>query len=756
MMNARLVFLSLPVCLLIEAPAGAATTNREPVYAVVVGVNRPLGKHTLRLRYADDDAILFHRLFKSVGDSTLLVSPDDATRRLHGSLHLALAPTRKNLLAALERTFARMEQARERGLKPQFYFVYSGHGDVKNNRGYLALDDTRLTSDDLARLVLARSPAINNHVVVDACRSYYLVQEKRAGGERRPIKGRFHQPESLLRRFPHTGFLLSTSSDENSHEWAEFQAGIFSHEVRSGLLGPADANRDGRVTYDEIWAFVETANRRIPNERYRPTIFMRPPRGDGSRHLLDMRRFRGAAIRVPARQAGRYMLEDRHGVRLADLHTAPGEPVTLWLPRAEGRSEATPRAGAKRPKLPRAEGRSEATPRAGAKRPKLPRAERSSSRLYLHDLKRLVEYKVSLDTGRERVLLAQLGSHPSSYRPKGAAHEAFVEIFEEPFGAEVYRVRMTCEKKRMDATPCPSYYCTYCQCHQCRHVWDDPGMQPGERPAPVVHAKTPPPIQKKGRPRWEPVVHVTMGLRVMYRDFDFNDPLYPAKSDEHSNFRSGFVPAIDLRVALYPLAALHRGPLRNLGLSLRYYRALGLKAQPPTGDRPVDTTLQEWLVGPRFRWNFLDTPRSPEMVFGADFGQLRFVIWDDQYNYVPLPDIVYNVMRLKLVDLGLPLHSGRILRLVARAKLDYHVVFGAGEIENTDSTGYGRASIGAIALAGNLTFDIRGGLVGLEAFYQRYFYDFDNSCYHGKLGCRAAGGATDRYYGFLLFGGYQY
>ena len=708
--------LSLFLWLAALAPAAAAGTDREPIFAVVVGVNRPLGKHTLRLRYADDDAILFHRLFASVGDSTLLVSPDDATRRLHGSLKAA-TPLRQNLVAALESTFARMDEARERGLKPQFYFIYSGHGDVKNNQGYLALEDARLTSDDLARLVLARSPAINNHVVVDACRSYYLVQEKRAGGERRPIKGRFHQPESLLRRFPHTGFLLSTSSDENSHEWAEFQAGIFSHEVRSGLLGPADANRDGQVTYDEIWAFIETANRRIPNERFRPTIFMRPPRGDGSRHLLDMRRFRGASILVPGRQAGRYMVEDRYGVRLADLHTAPGESVTLWLPRSR----------------------------------------RPFRRLYLHDLKRLVEYQVSLDTGEERVRLAQLGSNPSSYRPKGAAHEAFNEIFEEPFGARVYRVRMTCEKKRMDATPCPSYYCAYCQCQQCRHVWDDPGILPGDRPPPVVRAETrPAPPKKKGRPRWEPVFRVTGGMRIMYRNFDFNDPIYPAKSGEHVNYRSGLVPAFDLRAALYPLAALHRGPLRNLGLSLRYYRALGLESQPPTGSGGVETTLQEWLLGPRYRWNVLDTPGSPDLVFGADFGQLRFVILDDQYNYVPLPDIVYDIMRLKLIDFGLPLHAGRVLRLVARAKLDYHVVFGAGEIENTDSTGYGHASIGAVAVAGSLTFDIRGGLVGFEAFYQRYFYDFDNTCYGGQLGCRAAGGATDRYYGFLVFGGYQY
>ena len=61
-----------------SAPAPRRTpTLRQatPVFAVVVGVNQPPNKTTQRLRYADDDAILFHRVFATVGESTLLIQP---------------------------------------------------------------------------------------------------------------------------------------------------------------------------------------------------------------------------------------------------------------------------------------------------------------------------------------------------------------------------------------------------------------------------------------------------------------------------------------------------------------------------------------------------------------------------------------------------------------------------------------------------------------------------------------------------------
>jgi len=41
------------------------------------------------------------------------------------------------------------------------------------------------------------------------------------------------------------GVFLSTSAESEVFGWSELQSGVFSHAVRSGLMGAADANHDG-------------------------------------------------------------------------------------------------------------------------------------------------------------------------------------------------------------------------------------------------------------------------------------------------------------------------------------------------------------------------------------------------------------------------------------------------------------------------------------------------------------------------------
>ncbi len=372
------------------------TARADKVFSLVVGVNRPLNSGTQHLRYADDDAILHHRLLASLGESVLLVQPDPATSRLHGKVPGALPPTKKNIEAGLESLLSRARKARRSGHRVQFYFVYSGHGDVKNNEGYLALADGRFTSRDLADKVLARTGANVNHVIIDACRSYFMAFVRRAGGHRRKTRLKSAPgSQDLARRFPNTGFLLSTSSGSDSHEWEGFQAGIFSHEVRSGLLGAADVNRDGRVSYGEIWAFVRVANSGIRNQRFRPDVYMRAPRSDTTRPIMDMRSSRACSLTIPAKTAGRFSLESSDGVRLLDLHADTYASVTLWIP--------------------------------------------GHLRVYVRDVRRGKEYL--LEPTRRHQLLGTLFHRTSRYASKGAAHEAFSRIFSVPF------TRLACSRE---------------------------------------------------------------------------------------------------------------------------------------------------------------------------------------------------------------------------------------------------------------------------------------------------------------------
>ncbi len=256
------------------------------------------------------------------------------------------------------------------------------------------------------------------------------------------------------------------------------------------------------------------------------------------------------------------------------------------------------------------------------------------------------------------------------------------------------------------------------------------------------------------RPEWEKVIEVAAGVMLLSRSFDFNDPIEPKSP---SNYRSGMVPAIIFGGETYPLALLGRGPLANLGIVGHYYRVPVLRSQLPGYVEPVETTLHQFEVGLRYRWNILGKLASPTLKAGLSFGRLGFVIhWDPSLYQVPLPNIVYLYLKLAIVSLDVPFVANKRWSLGATASFDYLYIFTAGDIERTDTSGYGRSKTAGIDLGGGLYATFGGFFLRATGFYRRIFYAFDNQCYNDQTGCHAAGGALDIYQGAMILGGYAY
>jgi caspase domain-containing protein len=328
------------------AMAAAAPATPTKTFALLVGVNRGMDAKVAPLRYADDDAVRYRDLFRAVGARTVtLASLDENTRRLHPDAASDVQPARlARLTAAVERLAREAAQARRIGARVAFYFVYAGHGRAEGGSGSIALEDADLGGADLLTRVIDKIAADENHVIVDACHSYFLVLGRGPGGSRRPMGG-FVESGALAKRHD-VGLLLSTSSARESHEWAAYQAGVFSQEVRSGLYGAADVDRDGLVSYAEIAAFVDRANAAIRNERYRPEVYGRPPaRGHA---LIDLRPALSRRIEV-APGGGHQFIEDTAGIRHADFHNdatvhlvRPGEGRLYLRRKADDREIVLP------------------------------------------------------------------------------------------------------------------------------------------------------------------------------------------------------------------------------------------------------------------------------------------------------------------------------------------------------------------------------------------------------------------------------
>ncbi len=332
-----LLWTGLLLLFVFKVPCGAEEQTQENrrIFGLVIGFNGTDDPEMKPLHYADDDAMQNASLLAEQGDLggvILLTRLDADTQRLYPDAK-PTPPTRQAVATAIERLNSLMDQARQKGEKPVLYFFYSGHGDVENNRGFVHLEGERFYRQDLLRL-LAESRAETNHVIIDACKSYFLIFDRGVGGKRQPVSGQLLDKDSPLPR--NTGVFLSTSSAADSHEWEAFQGGVFNHELRSALRGGADTDRNLAVSYQEAAAFIWTANLAIVNRRFRPSFFIHPPKDSGPRHASVLMRLNSPAatrLQIDLATSRHLYVEDEHGRRLADLHPAEQEQVCLLLPR---------------------------------------------------------------------------------------------------------------------------------------------------------------------------------------------------------------------------------------------------------------------------------------------------------------------------------------------------------------------------------------------------------------------------------------
>ncbi len=307
--------------------AAAGSPARPQVYALVVGNNRPVDEGTVELHYADDDALALQALLLDAGVRSLLLTRlDRETAALHSADRVD-PPTVTNLKAAWRRLRDDMLAAAGRGEAVEFLFFFSGHGEVSFGEGSLSLEEGALTRAGLQEM-LESSPARRNHVIIDACKAYFAVLGKGPGGTRAPYRT---VPGDGV--FARTGFLLSTSSDGDSHEWERYQAGVFSFEVRAALRGSADANGDGVLTYAELGGFLTLANAGL-SPRFRPDFLVAPPGGRAADLDEPLLRWpaQTAALEVDG-SAQHLYVESSSGQRLLELHRAASQRLLLHLPK---------------------------------------------------------------------------------------------------------------------------------------------------------------------------------------------------------------------------------------------------------------------------------------------------------------------------------------------------------------------------------------------------------------------------------------
>jgi Caspase domain len=319
-------------------PAVAATPPERLSFAVVIGNNKSLGNRRAELHYADDDAARYFEILQTMapGRVALLADFDRDTQRLFPTARAAATtPSLRNLQAVGKRLAEQVRAARAAGHETDVYFIFAGHGDVLEGEGFIELAEARFRARDLTAW-LGAIPFSRAHVILDSCNSFFMLGARKPGG--RHFATSEDASRALAARLPNVGVFLSTSADGEAFEWSEIQSGIFSHVVRSGLLGGADANGDGQVSYVELAAFVDTATSDVRNPNMRPHVFARGPGAQGTAAIANLQSMT-AVRRFALGEAGslRMRLRDANGLPLVDAHSEHAQNLRLAVPESWAR-----------------------------------------------------------------------------------------------------------------------------------------------------------------------------------------------------------------------------------------------------------------------------------------------------------------------------------------------------------------------------------------------------------------------------------
>ncbi len=208
-----------------------STALAEERYAVVIGQN--IGDAgEVPLQYAETDANKFAAVLQEIG----------AVRA--ENLVLLQGPNAQAVRRALVTVNERIRAGRPESAS--LFVYYSGHADEQA----FHLGGTHLSIDEFRGLVQGSAAAFRLSIV-DACRSGGLTR----------VKGGVVVPRTtLLMRDDVVGegtvFLTATSADEDAQESDEIRGSFFTHHLITGLLGPADDDRDGAVDLNEAYRFA--------------------------------------------------------------------------------------------------------------------------------------------------------------------------------------------------------------------------------------------------------------------------------------------------------------------------------------------------------------------------------------------------------------------------------------------------------------------------------------------------------------------
>lgn len=226
------------------------TVKIPKIRALIIGVSDY--NQMKKLAFSDDDAQhIFDFLQSEAGGSVplsqiILLKDQQATH--------------KNVMAAANQLFLKANP------EDLILFYFSGHGLPG---AFLPVDSDgvlHLINHEEVKSILLRSPAKHKLVFADACHSGSFRSASENENFSRLLIGPLAESSGGL------GLLLSSKTEEFSHEFDGIKSGVFSYFLIRGLTGEADKNMDGLVSVSELFDYVFEQVRRFTQNKQSPVL----------------------------------------------------------------------------------------------------------------------------------------------------------------------------------------------------------------------------------------------------------------------------------------------------------------------------------------------------------------------------------------------------------------------------------------------------------------------------------------------------
>ncbi|MCB9644635.1 MAG: caspase family protein [Myxococcales bacterium] len=157
-----------------------------------------------------------------------------------------------------------------------FLFYYTGHAD-KSRFHTGPRSNVDVTYPEFATF-LRKLPIQRRFAILDACFSGEIIRQFGSMQQFKELirKGvRRLRPLDLSQNFPNQGeeqgLQIISSSLDSAWESQRYKASIFTHHLLQGLQGPADRDHDGKISIEELFAYVSQEMAR--ETRQKPYLF---------------------------------------------------------------------------------------------------------------------------------------------------------------------------------------------------------------------------------------------------------------------------------------------------------------------------------------------------------------------------------------------------------------------------------------------------------------------------------------------------